>query len=120
MRRLFANEQDQRSSPTGRHRTRMSVSWSKMRSVQPPSHPRPTPVLPPVPPRPAYLVRLTLDGLDAWTSNPVLQGLGDGADASLATKTAVAAPGRTGATWTPRRRDSSSGSAPEVARSERA
>jgi hypothetical protein len=73
-----------------------------MHSVQSPSDP---PVRPPsnprVPPRPAYLVRLTLDGLDALTSNSVLQGLGDGADASLATKTAVAAPGRTGATWTP-------------------
>lgn len=67
-----------------------------MGSVQPPSDPRPTRV----PPRPAYLVRLTLDGLDAWTSNSVLQSLGDGTDASLATKTAVAAPGRTGATWT--------------------
>jgi hypothetical protein len=44
-----------------------------MRSVQPPSYPRPTPVRP----RPAYLVRLTLDGLDAWTSNLVLGGLGD-------------------------------------------
>jgi hypothetical protein len=43
-----------------------------MRSVQPPSSLRPTPVLP----RPANLVRLTLDGLDAWTSNPVLHGLG--------------------------------------------
>ena len=43
-----------------------------MRSVQPPSNLRPTPV----PPRPAYLVRLTLDGLDAWTSNTVLPGSG--------------------------------------------
>jgi hypothetical protein len=45
----------------------------------------------PVPPRPAYLVGLTLDGLDAWTSNSDRPGLGDGTDASLATKTAVAA-----------------------------
>jgi hypothetical protein len=43
-----------------------------MRSVQPPSSPRPTPVQR----RPAYLVRLTLDGLDAWTSNTVIAGLG--------------------------------------------
>jgi hypothetical protein len=50
----------------------------------------------PVPPRPAYLVGLTLDGLDAWTSNSDRPGLGDGTDAS----TAVAAPGRTSATWT--------------------
>jgi hypothetical protein len=44
-----------------------------MHSVQPPSNVRPTPVLP----SPAYLVRLTLEGLDAWTSNPTLHGLGD-------------------------------------------
>jgi hypothetical protein len=43
-----------------------------MRSVQPLSDLRPTRVQP----RPAYLVRLTLDRLDAWTSNPALGGLG--------------------------------------------
>jgi hypothetical protein len=57
-------------TPTGRHRTSMSRSWSKMHSVQPPSSLRPTPVLP----SPAYLVRLTLEGLDAWTSNLLLHG----------------------------------------------
>ena len=63
----------------------MSELGSKMRSVLPPSDPSPTPV----PPRPAYIVRLTLDGLDAWTSNSVQPGLGDAPDASLAEKAAV-------------------------------
>jgi hypothetical protein len=51
----------------------MSVLGSKMHSGQPPSNLRPTLVQP----RPAYLVRLTLDGLDAWTSNSVRPGVGD-------------------------------------------
>jgi hypothetical protein len=74
----------------------MSESGSKMRSVQPPSSLR----LTPDPPRPAYLIRLTLDGLDAWTSNPVRPGLGGSPDASLATKAAMTVTENSGATRT--------------------
>src|SRR5262249_17196906 len=85
----------------------MSVLGSKMRSlrpfVQPPSDPRPGPSGQPRPPNP----------WTGWTSNPVLQGLGDrhyigpvrGSPLIAMPETAAVILGRSRATLTYRRRN---------------